>query len=148
MSTLATLHHFMQNQCIYCCFVRIVDSYQLSGTLFCDKRSIQQRRQTSVLGFPLLVISSFRMCALRFDSLCNRSVCISQKCSLFYTKRFCITCVKENWSKFPPEIAKVGSVSCCTKWTCRSIKSNNEAHLELNDERACAAFTDSRVQRR
>ncbi|XP_007892877.1 cysteine-rich DPF motif domain-containing protein 1 [Callorhinchus milii] len=36
--------------------------------------------------------------------LCNTTVCVGQECSLFYTKRFCIPCVKENLEEFPKEI--------------------------------------------
>ncbi|XP_078076309.1 cysteine-rich DPF motif domain-containing protein 1 isoform X4 [Mustelus asterias] len=36
--------------------------------------------------------------------LCNNAVCVGQDCSLFYTKRFCIPCVKEHIDKFPEEI--------------------------------------------
>ncbi|NXA70524.1 CDPF1 protein, partial [Mohoua ochrocephala] len=35
-------------------------------------------------------------------SLCSRAVCVD--CSLFYSKRFCLPCVKENLKAFPLEI--------------------------------------------
>ncbi|KAL5463517.1 hypothetical protein EMCRGX_G032417 [Ephydatia muelleri] len=35
---------------------------------------------------------------------CNSSVCVSPSCSVFYTKRFCVDCVQENWEEFPTEI--------------------------------------------
>ncbi|XP_032893554.1 cysteine-rich DPF motif domain-containing protein 1 isoform X1 [Amblyraja radiata] len=37
-------------------------------------------------------------------SLCNKIVCVGQECSLFYTKRFCIPCVKKYIEQFPEEI--------------------------------------------
>ncbi|NWR33793.1 CDPF1 protein, partial [Tachuris rubrigastra] len=37
-------------------------------------------------------------------SLCSRSVCVDAECSLFYSKRFCVPCVKENIKAFPLEI--------------------------------------------
>ncbi|XP_050179294.1 cysteine-rich DPF motif domain-containing protein 1 isoform X1 [Myiozetetes cayanensis] len=37
-------------------------------------------------------------------SLCSRSVCVGAECSLFYSKRFCLPCVKENIKAFPLEI--------------------------------------------
>ncbi|NWW58288.1 CDPF1 protein, partial [Ifrita kowaldi] len=37
-------------------------------------------------------------------SLCSRAVCIGADCSLFYSKRFCLPCVKENLKAFPLEI--------------------------------------------
>ncbi|XP_052059916.1 cysteine-rich DPF motif domain-containing protein 1-like [Mytilus californianus] len=37
-------------------------------------------------------------------SMCQLSVCCSMECSLFYTKRFCIDCVKSKIGKFPQEI--------------------------------------------
>ncbi|XP_078474643.1 cysteine-rich DPF motif domain-containing protein 1 isoform X2 [Lampetra planeri] len=37
-------------------------------------------------------------------SLCQRVVCTSQDCSLFYTRRFCLECIKQHISEFPAEI--------------------------------------------
>nr|XP_035129104.1 cysteine-rich DPF motif domain-containing protein 1 isoform X2 [Callithrix jacchus] len=37
-------------------------------------------------------------------SLCGRLVCVGPECSLFYSKRFCLPCVRENISAFPQEI--------------------------------------------
>ncbi|XP_028516506.1 cysteine-rich DPF motif domain-containing protein 1-like [Exaiptasia diaphana] len=37
-------------------------------------------------------------------SLCSIDVCVGQGCSLFYTKRFCISCAKKNLAEFPEEI--------------------------------------------
>ncbi|PNJ37233.1 CDPF1 isoform 7 [Pongo abelii] len=37
-------------------------------------------------------------------SLCSRLVCVGPECSLFYSKRFCLPCVRENISAFPQEI--------------------------------------------
>ncbi|XP_052781573.1 cysteine-rich DPF motif domain-containing protein 1-like [Mya arenaria] len=37
-------------------------------------------------------------------SLCTKSVCASQDCSIFYTKRFCMSCVNANLEEFPFEI--------------------------------------------
>ncbi|CAD7677021.1 unnamed protein product [Nyctereutes procyonoides] len=37
-------------------------------------------------------------------SLCSRLVCVSPECSLFYSKRFCLPCVRENMDAFPQEI--------------------------------------------
>nr|XP_022297187.1 cysteine-rich DPF motif domain-containing protein 1-like [Crassostrea virginica] len=37
-------------------------------------------------------------------SICKSVVCLSQNCSLFYTKRFCVPCVKKNLKEFPAEI--------------------------------------------
>ncbi|XP_019371484.1 PREDICTED: cysteine-rich DPF motif domain-containing protein 1 [Gavialis gangeticus] len=37
-------------------------------------------------------------------SLCTRRVCVGTECSLFYTKRFCLPCVKKNLEEFPLEI--------------------------------------------
>ncbi|XP_068714389.1 cysteine-rich DPF motif domain-containing protein 1-like [Montipora foliosa] len=38
--------------------------------------------------------------------LCSGDVCVSQRCSIFYTKRFCIACVEGNMEDFPKEIQK------------------------------------------
>ncbi|XP_052681011.1 cysteine-rich DPF motif domain-containing protein 1-like [Crassostrea angulata] len=37
-------------------------------------------------------------------NICRAKVCLSQNCSLFYTKRFCLRCVKKNLKEFPAEI--------------------------------------------
>ncbi|XP_072452700.1 cysteine-rich DPF motif domain-containing protein 1 isoform X3 [Notamacropus eugenii] len=37
-------------------------------------------------------------------SLCSKLVCVGPECSLFYSKRFCLPCVRENLSAFPQEI--------------------------------------------
>ncbi|KAL4220063.1 Cysteine-rich DPF motif domain-containing protein 1 [Mactra antiquata] len=37
-------------------------------------------------------------------SVCQRSVCASGDCSIFYCKRFCLQCVQENIEEFPIEI--------------------------------------------
>ncbi|NXW70140.1 CDPF1 protein, partial [Hirundo rustica] len=37
-------------------------------------------------------------------SLCSRAVCIATDRSLFYSKSFCLPCVKENLKFFPLEI--------------------------------------------
>ncbi|XP_055963078.1 cysteine-rich DPF motif domain-containing protein 1 [Sorex fumeus] len=37
-------------------------------------------------------------------SACGRLVCVGQGCSLFYCRRFCLPCVRENLSAFPQEI--------------------------------------------
>jgi hypothetical protein len=35
---------------------------------------------------------------------CSQMVCVSQDCSIFYTKRFCVDCVHANFDTFPAEI--------------------------------------------
>ncbi|XP_045166712.2 cysteine-rich DPF motif domain-containing protein 1-like [Mercenaria mercenaria] len=37
-------------------------------------------------------------------SLCRKSVCSSGDCSIFYTKRFCLSCVQDKIEEFPVEI--------------------------------------------
>ncbi|NWI06234.1 CDPF1 protein, partial [Tichodroma muraria] len=37
-------------------------------------------------------------------SWCSRAVCVGTDCSLFYSKSFCLPCVKENLKAFPLEI--------------------------------------------
>ncbi|ELT89552.1 hypothetical protein CAPTEDRAFT_102709 [Capitella teleta] len=38
---------------------------------------------------------------------CKKSVCVSQDCSLFYSKRFCLLCVEKHLGEFPSEIQMV-----------------------------------------
>ncbi|KAI0216289.1 hypothetical protein LSAT2_031678 [Lamellibrachia satsuma] len=37
-------------------------------------------------------------------TLCRKTVCVSPRCSLFYTKRFCIKCAMKHLAEFPEEI--------------------------------------------
>ncbi|MBN3311079.1 cysteine-rich DPF motif domain-containing protein 1 isoform X3 [Amia ocellicauda] len=37
-------------------------------------------------------------------SLCRKMVCVGPDCSLFYTKRFCLKCVREHLEEFPQQI--------------------------------------------
>jgi len=37
-------------------------------------------------------------------SLCDKDVCASPKCSLFYCRRFCGACVRANQQHFPPKV--------------------------------------------
>ncbi|XP_006888188.1 PREDICTED: cysteine-rich DPF motif domain-containing protein 1 [Elephantulus edwardii] len=37
-------------------------------------------------------------------SVCSRLVCVAPECSLFYSKRFCLPCVREYMDAFPKEI--------------------------------------------
>ncbi|XP_053834048.1 cysteine-rich DPF motif domain-containing protein 1 isoform X2 [Vidua macroura] len=37
-------------------------------------------------------------------SLCSRAVCVGTDCCLFYSKSFCLPCLKENLKAFPFEI--------------------------------------------
>lgn len=37
-------------------------------------------------------------------AICNRVLCVSQGCSIFYLKRFCLECVNANKDQFPAEI--------------------------------------------
>nr|ACE77069.1 BJA-10 [Carukia barnesi] len=41
-----------------------------------------------------------------FCCICNASVCMNQDCSIYYTRRFCIQCAKENIARFPAEMEK------------------------------------------
>ncbi|XP_030640892.1 cysteine-rich DPF motif domain-containing protein 1 [Chanos chanos] len=37
-------------------------------------------------------------------SLCNKDVCVGTDCSLFYTKRFCLPCVRQHLDQFPQQV--------------------------------------------
>jgi len=36
--------------------------------------------------------------------VCDARVCQGAACSVFYTKRFCVSCVRQHAQKFPPEV--------------------------------------------
>ncbi|KPJ18089.1 UPF0595 protein CG11755 [Papilio machaon] len=43
-------------------------------------------------------------------AICDKPVCISKECSIFYMKLFCINCAKQSLEKFPVEIqSKINS---------------------------------------
>lgn len=37
---------------------------------------------------------------------CERTVCISPECSIYYTKRYCMECAKKNKDEFPTGLIK------------------------------------------
>lgn len=37
-------------------------------------------------------------------AICNKAVCISKECSIFYTKLFCFSCAKNSIEQFPVEL--------------------------------------------
>ncbi|XP_019848845.1 PREDICTED: cysteine-rich DPF motif domain-containing protein 1-like [Amphimedon queenslandica] len=37
---------------------------------------------------------------------CHRAICVSQDCSIFYTRRYCKDCFDNNRSRFPLELQK------------------------------------------
>ncbi|XP_042562865.1 cysteine-rich DPF motif domain-containing protein 1 [Clupea harengus] len=37
-------------------------------------------------------------------TVCSKVVCVGTECSLFYTRRFCLPCVRENLDQFPQQI--------------------------------------------
>ncbi|XP_041111220.1 cysteine-rich DPF motif domain-containing protein 1 [Polyodon spathula] len=37
-------------------------------------------------------------------SLCRKRVCVGTECGLFYTKRFCMQCIKVHLEEFPQEV--------------------------------------------
>ena len=39
-------------------------------------------------------------------NVCNKAVCVDTKCSTFYTKRFCLNCIKKKSESFPREVLK------------------------------------------
>ncbi|KAG1953316.1 cysteine-rich DPF motif domain-containing protein 1 isoform X2 [Pimephales promelas] len=36
--------------------------------------------------------------------LCSKTVCVGTECSLFYTKRFCVPCVRDHLHQFPEQV--------------------------------------------
>ena len=53
-------------------------------------------------------------------AVCNRTVCISTNCSLFYTRRFCRDCFLAHKAIFPEQLQQVGrSLYYCI--FCRSL---------------------------
>lgn len=43
-------------------------------------------------------------------SSCNKVVCVSATCSIFYCKRFCLDCVRSNPDEFPAQVLQVSSM--------------------------------------
>lgn len=38
--------------------------------------------------------------------VCSEAVCVDTKCSNYYTKRFCLSCIRKKSESFPKEILK------------------------------------------
>ncbi|GAX84582.1 hypothetical protein CEUSTIGMA_g12003.t1 [Chlamydomonas eustigma] len=47
------------------------------------------------------------LCLGSHCNVCKRSVCVSEECSLFYSKRFCADCARAHVSAFPLECRKL-----------------------------------------
>ncbi|XP_022238473.1 cysteine-rich DPF motif domain-containing protein 1-like isoform X1 [Limulus polyphemus] len=44
-------------------------------------------------------------------SLCKNIVCQAEECSIYFSKRFCLSCAKDNSLQFPPELRKAIKMS-------------------------------------
>ncbi|KAJ8401382.1 hypothetical protein AAFF_G00386130 [Aldrovandia affinis] len=60
-------------------------------------------------------------------SLCHKTVCVGAECSLFYTKRFCLRCVREYLEQFPQQLLQSGpqTVYCGFDPTADSLHIGN-----------------------
>ncbi|NXM47451.1 CDPF1 protein, partial [Gymnorhina tibicen] len=78
--------------------------YTYYGRMPPNSRSHEPLEEAYVMKDPFTPDKDKFLFAGSHCSLCSRAVCIGADCSLFYSKRFCLPCVKENLNAFPLEI--------------------------------------------
>lgn len=68
-------------------------------------KKISFREDSYVMKDPFSPPNKNQLLLLGSDcSLCNIPVCQSPDCSIFYTRRFCISCAEENLKNFPSAV--------------------------------------------
>ncbi|XP_006866953.1 PREDICTED: cysteine-rich DPF motif domain-containing protein 1 [Chrysochloris asiatica] len=71
-----------------------------------DTRSVVLLEESYVLKDPFTADRNKFLVLGSRCSVCSRLVCVGPECSLFYSKRFCLPCVRENIDAFPREIQR------------------------------------------
>ncbi|CAN8212718.1 unnamed protein product [Coccothraustes coccothraustes] len=75
--------------------------YTYHGQMLPNSYSIVLLEEAYVMKDPFTPDKD-KFLIIRFhSSLCSRAVCVGTNCSLFYSKSFCLPCVKENLKAFP-----------------------------------------------
>ncbi|KAM6216513.1 cysteine-rich DPF motif domain-containing protein 1 [Rhynchocyon petersi] len=69
-----------------------------------DTRSVILLEESYVLKDPFSADRDKFLVLGSRCSVCSRLVCVGSECSLFYSRRFCLPCVREHISAFPREI--------------------------------------------
>uniref|UniRef100_G3UHI8 Cysteine-rich DPF motif domain-containing protein 1 n=2 Tax=Loxodonta africana TaxID=9785 RepID=G3UHI8_LOXAF len=69
-----------------------------------DTRSVVLLEESYILKDPFTADRDKFLVLGSRCSVCSRLVCVGPECSLFYSKRFCLPCVRENIAAFPQEI--------------------------------------------
>ncbi|NXC59385.1 CDPF1 protein, partial [Aleadryas rufinucha] len=92
-----------------CELCELPDPYTYYGRMPPNSHSIVLLEEACVVKYPFTPDKDKFFIVGSHCSLCCRAVCIVmlfslQDCSLFYSKRFCLPCVKENLKAFPLEI--------------------------------------------
>ncbi|NWT23737.1 CDPF1 protein, partial [Cardinalis cardinalis] len=78
--------------------------YTYYGQMSPNSHSIVLLEETCVMRVPFTSDKDKFLIIRSHCSLCSRAVCVGTNCSLFYSKSFCLPCVKENLKAFPLEI--------------------------------------------
>lgn len=68
-------------------------------------RKIELKHPSYVMKDPFSPPGKGEILVLGGDcDLCQKPVCISKQCSMFYLKTYCLECVRSSLDKFPPEL--------------------------------------------
>lgn len=89
-----------------CCMCKMKEKVHYMGATppYC-RTTVQLKYPSYVMKGPFNRPGEERILVLGSDcGECNNTVCISQECSIFYKKTYCLGCAKQNLHLFPSEI--------------------------------------------
>uniref|UniRef100_A0A8C3VY20 Cysteine-rich DPF motif domain-containing protein 1 n=1 Tax=Catagonus wagneri TaxID=51154 RepID=A0A8C3VY20_9CETA len=87
-----------------CQLCALTAPYSYVGQRPPDAQSIVLLEESYVMKDPFTPGESRFLVLGSRCSLCGRLVCVGPECSLFYSRRFCLPCARENADAFPQEI--------------------------------------------
>lgn len=68
-------------------------------------RKIQLKYPSYVMKDPFSPPGKGEILILGADcAICDKAVCVSKECSIFYLKTYCLKCVQNSMDKFPKEV--------------------------------------------
>lgn len=89
-------------QCTNCSFK---ENYHYYGKQPPFSNKIKLKEDSYVMKDPFSLPNKCRIFILGSNcSVCSKVTCSSLKCSIFFTKRFCHQCIRNNIYDFPTEI--------------------------------------------
>lgn len=90
-------------QCSQC---TLKENYHYFGRQLPFNNKVKFKESCYVLKDPFTLPSKNQFLILGSNcSICSNAVCHSSECSIFFTKRFCNNCVRNNLDGFPTQIS-------------------------------------------